>query len=265
MYIQIIYMGGCVSKPCKEVDETNNEMETIDKQIAEIYAEINEKYSKNDDYDSAGELLKQINKLQDKKLLLIEGIQEKINKKSDLDSRLNREYSDSNSSLDLELELQELMDNGLNEQRKGGKKSRRKQTRGKKSRRKQTRGKKSRRKQKGGYTPLEEDFREFVSDMQTPETKIKLEDIDEIYPPGELDELLRKNIRDIQILLIETNLSLNKNNDLKLRTLNALSKPSNNTDKYKAAIPVLNKKIEDINTQIKIITNIIYFKSELLK
>jgi len=72
---------------------------------------------------------------------------------------------------------------------------------GKKSRRKQTRGKKSRRKQKGGYTPLEEDFREFVSDMQTPETKIELEDIDKIYPPGQLDELLRKNIRDIQILL----------------------------------------------------------------
>jgi hypothetical protein len=63
--------------------------------------------------------------------------------------------------------------------------------------------------------------------------------------------------------VIETKVSLNKNNDLKLRTLNALSKPSNNT--YKAAIPVLNKKIEDINTQIKIITNIIYFKSELLK
>ena len=249
-------MGGCVNKPCKEVDETNNEMETIDKQIAEIYAEINEKYSKND-YDSAGELLEQINKLQHEKLLLIEGIQEKINKKSGLDSRLEKFLNIENSDSSLDLDLEEL-NNAVFEKRKGGKKSRRKQPRGKKSRRKQPRGKKSRRKQKGGYTPLEEDFREFVSEKE--DTNLNLEDIDKIYPPGELDELLRKNIQDIQILLIETNLSLNKNNDLKLKTLNALSKSSNNTDKYKAAIPVLNKKIKDINIQIKIITNIIYFK-----
>ena len=252
-------MGGCVSKPCKEVDETNNEMETIDKQIAEIYAEINEKRLKND--YNWGTLLKQIEDLQAEKLGLIQAIQEKINKKSDLDSRLKKILNGEDS--DLELELQELMDNGLNGQIKGGKKSRRKQPRGKKSRRKQPRGKKSRRKQKGGYTQLEREFREFVSEEE--DTNLNLEDIDKIYPPGELDELLRKNIQDIQILLLETNLSLNKNNDLKLRTLNALSKPSNNTDKYKAAIPVLNKKIEDINIQIKIITNIIYFKSQLLK
>jgi len=197
MYIQIIYMGTCGSKPCKEeVDETNNEMEALNEKIAAIYAKIYEK-NLNNDYDTET-LYKQIYELQREQLRLIQVIQEKINKNSGLyDSRLyNREDSD------LEKQLDELTNAGF-EKRKGGKKSRRKQTRGKKSRRKQTRGKKSRRKQKGGYTPLEEDFRKFVLDTQTPETKIELIEIDEIYPhdSGKLDELLKTDITKIQAKL----------------------------------------------------------------
>jgi hypothetical protein len=198
-------MGTCGSKPCKEeVEEKNNEMKAlnekiaaINEKIAPIYAKIYEK-NLNNDYDTET-LYKQIDELQREQLRLIQVIQEKINKNSGLeDSRLYREDSDSK----LEKQLDELMNAGF-EKRKGGKKSRRKQTRGKKSRRKQTRGKKSRRKQKGGYTPLEEDFRKFVLDTQTPETKIELIEIDEIYPPdsGKLDELLKTDITKIQAKL----------------------------------------------------------------
>jgi hypothetical protein len=72
-------MGGCVSKHCQEeVDETNNEMETIDEEIAAIYAKIYEK-NLNNDYDTET-LYKQIEDLQAEKLRLIQVIQEKINK-----------------------------------------------------------------------------------------------------------------------------------------------------------------------------------------
>ena len=242
-------MGTCGSKHCKEeeeeeVDAIDKEIESIDKEIAaknKEFVDIIKNVMSPEDFDKLEPLQNELEVLQNNKLRLFE------RKVKDNSKYLSKYDSKSDSNLDkyLELELSKLMN------KEGGKKSRRKQTRGKKSRRKQTRGKKSRRKQKGGYTQLEEDFREFVLDTQTPETKIDLEDIDKIYHPdsGKLDELLKTDITKIQKKLAAQHRAYSNENTILIQEKDDLEKQN------------IKKKIEIIKKLILISSYIIKFKS----